>query len=126
MGICIYLLLPCLRPLIDKEMAHHEENHDIVVQPANKEHIRKIWMTALILGVVTALEFLLAFTMSRGILLVSIFIGLTIVKAFYIVAEFMHLRHETKSLIWSIIIPTIFVFWLIVALLMESSGVPNV
>ena len=107
-------------------MAHHEENHDIVVQPANKEQIRKIWKTALILGAVTALEFLLAFTMPRGSLLISIFIGLTIVKAFYIVAEFMHLRHETKSLIWSIMIPTIFVFWLIVALLMESSGIPTI
>ncbi|WP_017729942.1 cytochrome C oxidase subunit IV family protein [Nafulsella turpanensis] len=108
-------------------MAHHEENHDIVVQPANKEHIKKIWKTALILAAVTALEFLLAFTMERGPLLISIYVGLTIIKAFYIVAEFMHLRHESKTLIWSILIPTIFVFWLIVALLMESDGgVPNV
>ncbi len=105
-------------------MAHHEDTHDEPgVIPANKEHIKKIWMTALILGVVTAIEFLLAFTMPRGTLLVSIFIGLTIVKAFYIVAEFMHLRHEMKALIWSILIPTIFVIWMIIAFLIEGGEV---
>ena len=104
-------------------MAHQEENHHVEVQPANKEHIRKIWKTALILAVVTGIEFLFAFTMPRGTLLIAIFIGLTIVKAFYIVAEFMHLRHEVKSLTWSIMIPTIFVIWLIIALLYEGGQV---
>ena len=105
-------------------MAHHDESHhEPGVIPANKEHIKKIWKTAGILAAVTALEFLLAFTMPRGTLLVAIFIGLTIVKAFYIVAEFMHLRHEVKSLIWSIMIPTIFVIWLIIALLMEGGQI---
>lgn len=104
-------------------MAYQEEQHHVEVKPANKEHIRKIWKTALILAVVTAIEFLFAFTMPRGTLLVAIFIGLTIVKAFYIVAEFMHLRHEVKSMIWSIMIPTIFVVWLIIALLYEGGQV---
>lgn len=100
----------------------HDETHDIEVQPADKAHIKKIWMTALILGVVTGIEFLLAFTMPRGALLVAIFIGLTIVKAFYIVAEFMHLRHEVKTLMWAIMVPTIFLVWLIVALLLEGGS----
>lgn len=105
-------------------MAHHE-HHEVGVtpQPANKEHIKKIWMTALLLGAVTAVEFIIAFTMEANMLRVAIFIGLTIVKAFYIVAEFMHMRYETKSLIWSIILPTIFIVWLIIALLAEGSQV---
>jgi len=48
---------------------------------------------------------------------------MTIVKAFYIVGEFMHLKHETKSLIWSIIVPVIFVAWLILALLLEGHAI---
>lgn len=105
-------------------MAHHEDtHHEPGVIPANKEHIRKIWKTAGILGLITAVEFLIAFTMPANTLRVAIFIGLTILKAFYIVAEFMHLRHEVKSLIWSILIPTIFVVWLIIALLLEGNEV---
>ena len=105
-------------------MAHHEEHHDEPgVIPANKEHIKKIWMTALILGVVTAIEFVIAFTLPNSTFRVAIFIGLTIVKAFYIVAEFMHLRHEMKALIWSIMIPTIFVVWMIIAFLIEGGEV---
>ena len=105
-------------------MAHHE-HHDVEVtpQPANKEHIKKIWMTAALLGAVTAVEFIIAFTMPANGLRIAIFIGLTIVKAFYIVAEFMHMKYETKSLIWSVILPTIFIVWLIIALLTEGGQV---
>ncbi len=105
-------------------MALHEHNEVVVTpQPPDKAHIRKIWMTALILAVITTIEFICAFTMPRGTLLIAIFIGLTIVKAFYIVAEFMHMKYETKSLLWSIILPTIFIVWLILALLVEGGQV---
>jgi caa(3)-type oxidase subunit IV len=82
-----------------------------------------IWKTFWILFALTALEFLIAFTMGPGLLKVSIFIGMTIVKAFYIVGEFMHLKHETKSLIWAIILPCIFVIWLLIALIYEGGSV---
>ena len=50
-----------------------------------------------------------------------IFIILTLFKAFYIVSEFMHLKHETKSLIWSILVPTALLAWLVIALVTEGS-----
>jgi cytochrome c oxidase subunit 4 len=45
---------------------------------------------------------------------------MTIVKAFYIVGEFMHLKHEVKTLIWAILLPAIFVVWLLIALIYEG------
>jgi len=102
---------------------HNEETNNVQVQPVDKEKINKIWRVAGILGAVTLVEFIFAFTMSRGVLLTSIFFGLTIVKAFYIVAEFMHLKHEQKSLIWSILIPLILIMWLIVALMVEGEAI---
>ena len=84
-----------------------------------------IWKTFWILSAVTALEFLIAFTVSQGLFKVSVFIGLTIVKAFYIVGEFMHLKHEMKALIWSILLPCIFVVWLLIALIWEGGSVFN-
>ncbi len=79
-----------------------------------------IWKTFWILLILTALEFLIAFTMHHGTMRITIFVLMTIVKAFYIVGEFMHLRHETKSMIWLILWPTVLVLWLIVALIVEG------
>lgn len=103
--------------------AHHDHGHTIAVQPRNKEKIAKIWKTALIMAVVTGIEFVLAFTMNRGAFLTSIFVLLTFVKTFYIVAEFMHLKYEVKVLIWSIVLPMLFVVWLILALLIEGDAI---
>ena len=100
-----------------------EQTANIEVKPVDKAKVKKIWKIAIILGIVTSVEFLLAFTMSRGILLYIIFVGLTLVKAFYIVSEFMHLKYEVKSLIWSILLPTILAIWLIVALLVEADAI---
>lgn len=107
-------------------MDSHETGHQVVVQPVDKEKVKKIWTVAAILAVVTGIEFVFAFTMDAGTLRTAIFIGLTIVKAFYIVAEFMHLRHEVKVLIWSILLPLVFVVWLIIALLVEGNAIYGV
>lgn len=79
-----------------------------------------IWKTFWILLVLTAIEFVIAFTLPASTLRVAIFSGMTIVKAFYIVGEFMHLKHEVKTLIWMVLIPTLFVVWLLVALIYEG------
>ncbi len=79
-----------------------------------------IWKTFWILLLLTALEFLIAFTMHHGTMRITIFVLMTIVKAFYIVGEFMHLKHETKTMIWAILWPVILLLWLIVALIVEG------
>ena|SRR5690606_40269847 len=107
-------------------MAHHghsDHGHAVAVQPPDKAKIRKIWMTALILGVVTAIEFAATAFIDRGNLLITFFVILTFVKTFYIVGEFMHLKYEVKVLIWSIVLPTIFIVWLITAMLVEGDSV---
>jgi caa(3)-type oxidase subunit IV len=87
---------------------------------------KQIWKVFIILSLITALEFVIAFTFAHGTLKVAIFVGMTIVKAFYIVGEFMHLKHEAKSLIWSILIPCIFVVWLLLALMLEGGSIFSV
>jgi cytochrome c oxidase subunit IV len=107
-------------------MAHGEDHAQVTVIPPNKEKIKKLWTVAGILGIVTAFEFLIAFTMGHGPLKTAIFIGLTIVKAAYIVGEFMHLRYEVKVLFWSILIPMIFVVWMLVAFVYEGIAISGV
>jgi cytochrome c oxidase subunit IV len=84
-----------------------------------------IFKTFWILLFITVIEFAIAF--AKGpfgfphTLVVGVFILLTLVKAFYIVADFMHLRHEVKILITSIVFPILFILWLILALLIEGN-----
>jgi len=107
-------------------MSSEENINKVVVQPVNKEKVRAILKVALILFVLTVVEFIIAFLMNAGAVKTSIFVIMTIVKAFYIVGEFMHLKHESKVLIWSIILPTLFISWLLVALLNEGSFIYSV
>ena len=87
----------------------HDHEPEITVLPPNKEKIKKLWTVALILGVITLIEFGVAFTLPHGPLKTAIFVAMTIIKAAYIVGEFMHLRYEVKVLMWSILIPMTFV-----------------
>ncbi|MFN4145037.1 MAG: cytochrome C oxidase subunit IV family protein [Runella sp.] len=100
------------------QIQEHTEN-------TGAEQRKAIWRTFWILAVVTGLEFLIAFTVGHGILKTTTFVLMTIIKAFYIVGEFMHLKHEVKSLIWTILIPCVFVVWLLVALMAEGGSIFN-
>ena len=84
-------------------------------------HTKQIWKVFFILCAITAVEFIFAFFMDAGTPRTAIFVILTILKAFYIVGEFMHLKHEVKSLAWTIIIPMAFVVWLVIAMLAEGT-----
>lgn len=107
-------------------MAHTEETTHVTVLPPNKEKIKRLWTVAGYLGIITAIEFAIAFTMHHGPLKTAIFVGLTIVKAAYIVGEFMHLRYEVKVLFWSILIPLIFIGWMLVAFVYEGMAIATV
>ena len=102
-------------------MAHHEPQ--VIVLPPNKEKIKKLWTVALILLLVTMLEFIIAFTLPHGPAKTFLFVILTIVKAGYIVGEFMHLRYEVKVLFWAVLIPMIFIIWMLVAFVYEGTKI---
>ena len=105
-----------------------EETTHIQPQPVDKAKVKKIWVTAGILAIITALEFLVAFTLplEMATTRVAIFVLMTIVKAFYIVAEFMHLKYEVKVLVWSILIPTVFIIWMLIAFIYEGAAIYEV
>jgi cytochrome c oxidase subunit IV len=105
---------------------HSHSQHSASTGGAAKPNTKLIWRTFWILFFITALEFLIAFTMPSGWVRVSIFVIMTLVKAFYIVSEFMHLKGEVKTLMWSIVLPLVFVVWLIIALLLEGDSILQV
>lgn len=104
-------------------MALQENKSALEVMPRNEAKIKKIWKTAGILLLLTLVEFVFAFTLPRGFLLYFIFVVLTIWKAKYIMMEFMHLGEEARPLFYSIIVPLIFLVWLVIALVKEGSDI---
>ena len=102
-----------------------DEHSTVEVKPVDKAKVWLLVKVAIILAVITVIEFILAYSLPETMkwTKIAIFVGLTIVKAAYIVAEFMHLKYEVKSLIWAILLPFIFVIWLVIALIYEGGAI---
>lgn len=105
------------------EHAHMEvQERDLHVVHSSK---KEIWKVFFILLAITLLEFLIALTpvIRDGLgktAVVAIFFFLTVLKAFYIVGYFMHLKHERINMIYTILLPLMFIIYLIALLLMEG------
>lgn len=102
-----------------------EQQTQVQVQPVDKKKIQKIWKVAMFLAILTTIEFIVAFTFGAGTGRTIFFIALTIWKAFYIVSEFMHLGHEKKSLKLSILLPILFIIFLIFIMIYQGNALFN-
>ena len=97
----------------------------------NAEAMAEIKKVTIILSVFTIIELMLGFwMMSMTSVALKLAIKGTIVilmmaKAFYIVAYFMHLKHEVKNLIMTIIVPLLLFVWFISAFLWDGSSFRN-
>lgn len=100
-----------------------------------KSNVQKIWGVLLLLSIVTAVEVALGivkpeFMMGKFIgmkLLNWVFIILTIVKAYYITWDFMHMRDEVSSLRRVVVWTSVFlIIYLVFILLQEGVYVESV
>jgi cytochrome c oxidase subunit 4 len=87
---------------------------------------KKIWQVFFYLLGITAVEFFIALYMiPKGLIGHGIgnfaYIALTLVKAFYIVAYFMHLKFEKFALKTGITVSLLFIVYFIVLMLIEGS-----
>ena len=105
-------------------MSHPTSTTDQSPEVASHQSLfQRIWYPFIILFVITACEFIIAFTVHSKVVKVPVFVAMTILKAFYIVAYFMHLKYERLNLIYTILVPTLFIVGLVVALLYEASRI---
>lgn len=88
-------------------------------------NVKDIWRVFFVLLAITVVEFIIALAIPESFMVKDIknwiYIVLTIMKAFYIVAYFMHLKFEKINLIYSILLPTVFILGVIAALMYESN-----
>lgn len=101
--------------------AQHEENH-------GTGEVKKV---TIILSVLTIIELVLGFWMigitseALRLAIKGAIIILMMAKAFYIVAYFMHLKHELKNLIMTIVVPLGLFIWFIIAFLYDGNSFRN-
>ena len=106
-------------------MAHHSEE-------AGKAKRKKLWKVFWIMLAVTILELVIGSYASKlgllnddrtsSITLKFIFIGLTLLKAGFIVLSFMHLGDEKKAMKWTILGPySVFILYLVWLLVQEAN-----
>lgn len=93
---------------------------------------KEVIKVTIILTILTIVELILGFSMMgmaedslmrhfiKGIILI-----LMLVKAFYIVGYFMHLKHEIRNLIMTICIPLFLFVWFIIAFLYDGHSYNN-
>ena len=91
---------------------------------------KKIWTVFGILLMITVIEFIIAlWIIPHGYLTQHVgnflYIGLTLLKAFYIVAYFMHLKFEKIGLQLALTVSFIFIIYFIVLMLVEGSYIHN-
>jgi cytochrome c oxidase subunit 4 len=102
--------------------AHAEGGEHEVHETMTK---KRIWKVFFILLGITCVEFIIAlWLVPKGIMpghiANPVYIVLTLFKAFYIVAFFMHLKFEKMGLVLAIIVPILFIIGLILVLTNES------
>ena len=96
--------------------------HNQFVEEHTVENSSKlIWKTFWILLCITIFEVGIAFTSIPHDILIVIFIVLTVVKAYYIVAFFMHLKHEAVPLKYSIVLPFVLILYFIMMAITEGN-----
>ena len=101
-----------------------QKTNKVIVKPLDKAKVKTFLTVTLILFIVTLIEYGIAFLIPHEYkwLRIVLFISLTIVKAYYIVSEFMHLGHENKPFKRAIIFPVTFVLFLIFIMMYQGGA----
>lgn len=95
-----------------------------------KSNTQKIWGVLIFLSIVTAIEVILGIYKPEILLgqvmgmkaLNWIFIFLTVVKAYYITWDFMHMRDETASLRRMVVWTAVFLISYLIFILLQEGG----
>ncbi len=102
---------------------HHEHvNHASEEKAHSALSTKMIWKVFWILLGVTVFEVSISFTGIPQTVLLWTFIALTLVKAYYIVGYFMHMKFEAIPFQWSILLPFILIIYLIFIAIYEGTA----
>lgn len=111
-------------------MAHAQQLQILMGLVKFKTITQKIWGVLILLTIVTSVEVFLGITKPESLMIKFvgmkvlnwIFISLTIVKAYYITWDFMHMRDEKASLKRMVVWTAVFLICYLVFILLHEGG----
>ncbi len=100
-----------------------------------KSQVRAVWLATAWLSIITIIEVVIALywlyyidpegsmngSMGRYALN-GFFVIASLLKAYFIVGEFMHVKYETRALAITILAPTMFLIWFVISFLWEGGA----
>lgn len=113
-------------PAFKEVTVHHSHANDDSFK-------KKVIRTTVILSIVTVVELGLGLLMYalempddfRRLLIKGVIVILSLAKAFYIVAVFMHLGDEIRNMILTIVVPLLLFIWFIIAFVADGNSYKN-
>lgn len=118
-------------------MSHQQQHNpfapEVTFPHPPPDNTKRIWRTFWILLFVTMAEvglglFLYAnpsFGQGMVYFIKGLMVILTLAKAFYIIAIFMHLGDEMRSFVLTLVFPTLLFIWFIIAFLWDGNSFKN-
>lgn len=103
-----------------------ENKHNEVLHETEPMTPKKIWLVFFYLLGLTAIEFIIALVfvhggiIEKGPFVISVYVVLTLIKAYYIIAYFMHLKFESPGFIILISAGMILLTYFIILLFTEG------
>ncbi|MBX2846609.1 MAG: cytochrome C oxidase subunit IV family protein [Saprospiraceae bacterium] len=104
--------------------------HDLTDEQYNSQ-VSAVWKATLWLSIITIVEVAVALVWyyklgsDHKLFLNGFLIIASLLKAFFIVGEFMHLNYEKRALTLSILVPMVLFIWGIIAFLIEGDSIKN-
>ena len=110
-------------------MEHHTQSTEVVHHHEPSSSTKRIWVTFWILLIITVIELGLGLLMYAvdmpgwlHLFIKGVICILTLAKAFYIVAVFMHLGDEIRNMVMTIVVPLFLFVWFIAAFLWDGNS----
>ena len=102
-------------------MSAHAEQVEHLGETATTVTFAKVWVSLLVL---TGIEVFLAYEQVPTLIMLTILVGLSIIKAALIIAYFMHLKFERLSLFLTLFPMVIFCIVLMLIFLGDATRIP--
>ena len=103
--------------------------HSDVIKLEHHENKNEVRNVTIVLSVLTIVELVLGFMMMKmedgsiaRLATKMTIVVLMLAKAYYIVGYFMHLKHEIRNMIMTIIVPLMLFVWFIAAFLYDGNS----
>jgi len=109
-------------------MEHTHQPHSAEAYAAAKKEVIRV---TIILSVITLIELAMGFWLmtieahAMRLFIKGAILILMVTKAYFIVSYFMHLGHELRNLIMTIVVPLLLFVWFIIAFLYEGNSYKN-